>query len=158
MVFATITTTNNTIYIASAFRIRPNIHPSSQSIASNLMLPHCLKMPRNILGRNGNGQALLCKTHLVSKGGVWLPCSRLAGCDLLQHLVDLFERQTLGLGHEEVCEEEGEAAEGAPEEEDLGAEVGVALLGADEVGSDDSDDLRSAISAGALQMQMGTRV
>ena len=47
-----------------------------------------------------------------------------------------------GTYDEEVGECEGNTAEGAPEEEDLGAEVGVAFAGADEVGSDDADDLR----------------
>jgi hypothetical protein len=60
---------------------------------------------------------------------------------LLQHLIDLLERESLGLGHEEEGEGEGDAAEGAPEEEDFGAEVGVAGAGADEVGRDDTDDL-----------------
>lgn len=52
-------------------------------------------------------------------------------------------------GHWEVCtydkevgEGEGDAAEGAPEEEDLGAEVGVAFGGADKVGGDDTNDLK----------------
>lgn len=112
-------------------------------------------MLRDILGRNGDGHALLCETHLLRESGVWLPRRRLAGCDLFQHFVDLFEREALGLGHEEVCEGEGEAAEGAPEEEDFGAEVGVALLGADEVWGDDCDDLWAITSAGALNLQRG---
>ncbi len=79
----------------------------------------------------------------MRKGGVRHPRRRLAGRDLLKHLIDLFEREAFGLGHEEVGEGEGEAAEGAPEEEDFGTEVGVALFGADEVGGDDCDDLWS---------------
>ena len=69
------------------------------------------------------------------------PLGGFARVDLLQHLVDLFERQTLGLGHQDVGEGERDAAEGAPEEEDLGAEVGVARSGADKVGGNDADDL-----------------
>lgn len=50
-------------------------------------------------------------------------------------------RQRLRTYDEEVGKSEGDAAEGAPEEEDLGAEVGVAFAGADEIGGDDRDDL-----------------
>lgn len=64
-----------------------------------------------------------------------------AGGGLLEHLVDLLEGEALGLGDEEVGEGEGGAAEGAPHEEDLGAEVGLSLLGTDEVWGDDTDDL-----------------
>jgi hypothetical protein len=72
---------------------------------------------------------------------VWHPLVGGAGCGLLQHLVDLLEGETLCLRDEEVGEGEGDAAEGAPHEEDLCAEVGLALLGTDQVGGDDSNDL-----------------
>lgn len=111
------------------------------SFLSDLGLPHGLQVLGNILGRNRDGHALLRETHFLRKSGVWLPRCRLAGRDLLQHLVDLFERQTLGLWHEEICEGEGEAAQGTPEEENLGAEVGVTFLGTDKVGCDDGNDL-----------------
>ena len=42
---------------------------------------------------------------------------------------------------QEVCKGRGEAAEGTPEEEDLGTEVRVTLVGTDQVGGDDSNDL-----------------
>ena len=48
--------------------------------------------------------------------------------------VDLLERQTLGLGDEEEREGEAQEAAAAPDEEHLGAEVGVAGTVVDEVG------------------------
>lgn len=62
--------------------------------------------------------ALLVDTHLVRKGGSWLP---LGGCSwscLLHHAVDLLEGQTLGFWDEEVGVDEAKSAEGAPDEED----------------------------------------
>lgn len=57
---------------------------------------------------------------------------------LLEHAVDLLKGETLGLRDEEVAVDEANGAEGAPDEEDLGAKV--ALVLADHVGSDDRDD------------------
>jgi len=57
---------------------------------------------------------------------------------LLEHSVDLLERKALGLGHQEVGEENADDAEGAPHEEDLGRQVGI--LGVDQVRGDDGDD------------------
>ncbi|KAI2255605.1 hypothetical protein LOZ10_005651, partial [Ophidiomyces ophidiicola] len=70
---------------------------------------------------------------------MWLPLGRGARRGLLEHLVDLLQGETLGLRHQEVGVEEAEHAERAPEEEHLGAEIG--LVGIHEVGSDDGDDL-----------------
>ena len=58
---------------------------------------------------------------------------------LLQHLIDLFEGETFGFGYEEVGVDEAGGAEGAPEEEDFGLQVGFVFI--DEVGGDDCDDL-----------------
>ncbi len=69
------------------------------------------------------------------------PSGGCARCALLQHLVDLFERETLGLWNKEVGKGQGDAAECAPHEEDFGTKVGIVLLDSDEVGSDDSKDL-----------------
>lgn len=68
-----------------------------------------------------------------------------AGGGLLEHLVDLLEGETLGLRNEEVGEGEGEAAEGAPHEEDLGTKVGLSALRTDQVRGDDTDDLESLL-------------
>lgn len=89
--------------------------------------------------------ALVGKVHLGGEGGVGNPFVRGARGGLLEHLVDLLEGEALGLGDEEVGEGEREAAEGTPHEEDLGAEVGLALLGSDEVWSDDTDNLESLL-------------
>lgn len=75
----------------------------------------------------------------MRKCRVWHPLGRRAWRGLLEHAVDLLQRQALGLGHEEVRVDEAGYAERAPEEEDAGAEVG--FVGADEVGGDDGDDL-----------------
>ena len=85
----------------------------------------------------------------------------MAGVDLFHHLVDLLEGEAFGFGlrgdvlacanllrgeivmtyDQEVGKGRGEAAEGTPEEEDLGTEVRVALVGTDQVRGNDSDDL-----------------
>jgi len=67
-----------------------------------------------------------------------LPAGRSAGARLCQHLVDLLERETFGLGHEEVREEDRERGGRTPDEEHLGAEVG--LVGGHKVGGNDTDD------------------
>ena len=67
-----------------------------------------------------------------------LPSGRGAGRGLLEHAVDLLERQALGLGDEEIRVDKGAGAETAPDEEDLGTQV--ALVGSDHVGGDDGDD------------------
>lgn len=80
----------------------------------------------------------LTSTHSLGKGGVRSPLSRGSGSSLLHHLINLLERQALGLGDEEVGVDEGAGAQTAPDEEDGGLEV--ATVGADHVGGDDGDD------------------
>jgi hypothetical protein len=80
------------------------------------------------------------KTHFASESAVWFPACAGSGCGLLQHLVDLFEGESLGLWDEEVGEGEGDDTETAPHEEDLGSQVGVAFAGADEVRCDNSNN------------------
>lgn len=58
----------------------------------------------NVLERNLD--VLLAEVHLGGEGGVGLPLARGAGSGLLQHLVDLLEGKTLGLGDEEVGEDD----------------------------------------------------
>jgi hypothetical protein len=76
--------------------------------------------------------------NLGGVGAVRLPLGRSARGGLLHHLVDLLEGQTLGLGDEEPGVHEGARAQASPDEEDGGLEV--ALVGADHVRGDDSDD------------------
>jgi len=87
-----------------------------------------------------DGDALVGETHLGGEGGVWHPSGGGYGGGLLHHSVDLLEGEALGLRNEEVGEEEGEDAEGSPHEEDLGTEVGIALVGSNEVWGDDGND------------------
>ena len=84
--------------------------------------------------------AVLNQAHVGSEGGVRDPLAGGARAGLLHHAVDLLEGQALGLGHEEVGVDEAAGAEGAPDEEDFGAEVRVALVRSDHVWGDDGDD------------------
>lgn len=90
------------------------------------------------MGDRGANCALLAKTHLTSEGRVRNPLGGSAGSSLLHHLVNLLQSKALGLGNEEVGVDKGTSAKGAPEEEDLGAEV--ALIRVDHVWGDNGDD------------------
>ena len=83
--------------------------------------------------------ALVRETHFRSESAVGYPFGGVAGCGLLQHAVDLFEGEALGFGDEDVGVQEAADAEGAPDEENFGAEV--ALVRVNHVGGDDGDDL-----------------
>lgn len=83
---------------------------------------------------------LLAKVHFGSKSAVRLPHARGARRGLLEHLIDLLEGKTLGLGNKEEGEEEGDAAQAAPHEEDVGAETGRVVTIGHEVWGDDTDD------------------
>ena len=93
----------------------------------------------DILDDIGVEHALVGETHLGREGGRGLPLGGGAGRRLLQHAVDLLEREALGLGDQDVGVDEAHDAEGTPDEEDLGAEVALVLV--HHVGSDDGDDL-----------------
>ena len=73
-----------------------------------------------------------------SPGLMRRPLGRGARRRLGQHLVDLLERETLGLSDHDVREERGEDSSRAPDEEHLAAKVG--LVGRHEVRGDDGDD------------------
>jgi len=94
----------------------------------------------NVLHHTRSQLALLRNTHLARERVVRDPSSRSTGGSLLQHTIDLFEGKTLGFWDQDIRVDEAGRAEGTPEEEDLGAEIGLALVFADEVGSDDGDD------------------
>jgi len=83
---------------------------------------------------------LVGHAHISSKGGVWNPFARGTWRCLLHHTVNLFERQTLGLGNQEVCIDEASDTEGAPNEENSGLQVCLSLSVSDHVWSDDSDN------------------
>lgn len=71
---------------------------------------------------------------------MWDPSSRSTWSSLFQHTIDLFEGKTLGFRDQDISVDEAGSAEGTPEEEDLSTEIGLALVLAEEVRSDDSDD------------------
>jgi hypothetical protein len=83
---------------------------------------------------------MLGHAHLVGESGSRSPTSRLARSNLLEHLVNLLKRQTLGLGNEEVSVDASAGAESTPDKEDLGTEVALTLGLADHVRSDGGDD------------------
>ena len=72
------------------------------------------------------------------ESGGRLPAGRGTGGGLLHHLVNLLEGETLGLRNEEVGVDECASAQTSPHEEDTRLEV--ALVDADHVRGDDSDD------------------
>lgn len=74
----------------------------------------------------------------MGEGGSGLPLGRSPGGGLLHHLIDLLERETLGLGDEEVSVDKGAGAETAPDEEDGRLEVAALLT--DHVRGDYGDD------------------
>lgn len=74
----------------------------------------------------------------TSEGGGWLPASRSTGSRLLHHAVDLLQRQTLGLGDEEVGVDEGASAKTTPHEEDARLQVAVSLT--NHVGCNDGNN------------------
>jgi hypothetical protein len=74
----------------------------------------------------------------LSEGVSGLPLGGGTRSSLSHHLVDLLERQTLGLGNKEVGVDESSCAQSTPDEEDGRAKV--TLVSADHVGGDDSDD------------------
>lgn len=90
-------------------------------------------------GRLNLGRLLvLLLGELGGKGLGGDPASRGARSRLGHHLVDLLERETLGLGHEEVRVDEGAGAETTPDEED--GRLHVALVGTSHVRGDDGND------------------
>jgi hypothetical protein len=83
--------------------------------------------------------SVLDQTHLGRESAVGDPAAGVTGGDFLHHTVDLLQGEVFGFGDKEVCEKNGDDAEGSPHEEDLGGEVCVFF--ADEVRSNDCNDL-----------------
>lgn len=81
---------------------------------------------------------LLSVSLLGSKGIVRSPLGGVARVGLLQHGVDLLQRQTLGLRDQEECVNEAACAQTSPHVKDLGAQVG--LVRVHHVGSNDGND------------------
>lgn len=74
------------------------------------------------------GGSLLGHAHVSSESAVWHPLARVSWVGLLEHTVDLLERQALGLGDEEVGVDEGAEAERAPDEEDLRTKITLDII------------------------------
>lgn len=65
--------------------------------------------------------SLIRHAHLRRKSLVRSPSGAGAWCRLLEHLVNLLQAETFGLGDKEVRVKQAASAERSPEEEDLGA-------------------------------------
>ena len=72
------------------------------------------------------------------------------GVDLAVEFVDLFERETLGLVDHEPDEGATDEAEATPDEEDLDAQVGVALTGT-------ANEVRGGVGDGPVEEPVGRR-
>ena len=88
--------------------------------------------------------AFVGETHLGGESGGRHPSGRSAGVGLLQHAVNLFQGEALGLRNQEIGVDETAGAERAPDEEDLCAEI--ALVHANHVRSNDGNDLGQPVS------------
>ncbi len=73
---------------------------------------------------------------------MWSPLGRRSWSGLLQHSVNLLEREPFGFGDEEVGKQETETACAPPYEKDLGPKI--ALVFVDNVRRDDGNDLNFA--------------
>ena len=75
------------------------------------------------------------------------PFGRVTRVSLLQHLINLFERQASGFRHQEVRERGRQVAKRPPEEEGLRAQACITFFGPDKVRGNSSNDLcRETIS------------
>lgn len=84
------------------------------------------------------GFGLLNHTHLMREGVVRLPIATGRGSSFLEHLIDLFQSKALGLGDEEIGEQQAKEKSTAPDEEDLDLEISFVFV--DHVWGDSSDD------------------
>lgn len=97
-------------------------------------------MVDNLLNDLRGQSSLLRETSVSGPSAVWHPLGGCSRSGLFQHAVDLLEGKTLGLRDEDVSVDEAGSAEGAPDEEDTGLEVGLSRVAADHVWGDDSND------------------
>jgi len=83
----------------------------------------------NTIGRNGVGRQNIRRglVHGAGKSSGGLPLGRCSRCCLFHHLVDLLERQALGLGHKEVSVNKRAGAETTPYEKDRRLHVAFVL-------------------------------
>ena len=106
---------------------------------NQLRISNHTPFPLHVLHNLRRQRPFIRQAHLGRERAVGHPLGRVPRRCLLHHAVDLFEREALGLRDEEVRVDEAGEAEGAPDEEDLGAQV--ATVRVDHVGGYDCDDL-----------------
>ena len=121
-------------YPKNAYPSHPKTNPGAKrpSLSDRRRLLHILHILRVHV-------VLAREAHLGREGAVRDPLAGGAGVGLLEHAVDLLEREALGLGDEDVGVHEADGAEGAPHEKHLRAQV--PFIGTDHVRCDDGDDL-----------------
>lgn len=125
--------------------ITPSIIQNIGFLPKSIHLTYLLVEGRNLnvaLGVNMlnclRSQSLLSEAHVSSESAVRDPFRGVARCSLLKHAINLLERETLRLRDQEVRVHEADKAERSPDEEKLWAKI--AIIRADQVGSDDSND------------------
>jgi hypothetical protein len=144
----------STLYFPASFYIFPQLctillptELSFSPLTFTFPYLHILSLALDLLDTSlGDDSLLICHSHLSGEGAVRHP---LAGChwgSLLKHTIDLLQCETLGLRDQEVCVDEAENAERAPQEEDLGAEIDTTAGGGGNVWSHDCNDLEGHIS------------
>lgn len=100
---------------------------------------------RNDLNSSGgtallmDDHALVANTHGLGEGGSGLPFRRCTRRRLLHHLVDLFQRQALGLRDDEIGIDKRGSAKAAPDKENRRFKV--ALICVNHIGGYDGNDL-----------------
>lgn len=117
---------------------QPRRMPGTDGTVLDGLLLH--RRPEFVLPRRLEFVLLAAAAHVVHLGRVRVagrPLGRQARADLGHAHVGLLERETLELGHKEVGKGQTQAAEAAPDPEDVGSQVG--LLDADQVGGNDCE-------------------
>lgn len=135
-----------------------HIHPFPTTLTLththlSMILDHT-SLPLHILDNLRRQRPLLRHAQLGGESRMRDPSAGSPGRRLLHHLVDLFERQAFGLGHEEVSVDEADGAEGPPEEKHFGLQV--RFVRVDEVGGYYRDDLCGNIHVRVVYVKAGS--
>ncbi len=94
----------------------------------------------HLLRRSINTDPLLRQAHLTRKRSLRLPLTAIPRRTLLQHPIHLLKRQPLHLRHEEIRKRDTNAAQRAPQEKHLRAQIRITFARADKVRSDDANN------------------
>lgn len=117
----------------SSIESNPIIETRQDKTGLNLavLTEHSPRPPRVlVLALERRGVTLVCQVRN--------PLLRVAWRSLLEHTINLLEREALGLRNEEVGKDDAGSAGSAPKEEDLGLEVALVLV--EHVGCDVAND------------------